>query len=154
MFKSIRDAIQGLKGGAKQEEAYQADDHRVAAAALAFHAIAVDGVVDDNEKAKLRDVLKQRFELDDQETEALIEEACRRDMEAVDLYGFTSVLKRNLDAEGRLHVVDMLWQIVYADGQVHEFEDNLVWRVAELLGVSARDRVLLRKQVQGREGDD
>ena len=44
------------------------------------------------------------------------------------------------------------WQLVFADGKVHEFEDNLIWRVAELLGVSARDRVLLRKMVASRLG--
>jgi uncharacterized tellurite resistance protein B-like protein len=37
-----------------------------------------------------------------------------------------------------------------ADGVVDEFESNLVWRAAELLGVSTRDRVVLRKAVEGR----
>ena len=41
----------------------------------------------------------------------------------------------------------MLWEIVYADGRVSEFEDNLVWRVADLLGVSARERLTLRREV-------
>ena len=44
----------------------------------------------------------------------------------------------------------MLWEIAMADRVVHEFESNLVWRVAELLGVSARDRVLMRKTVASR----
>ncbi len=37
----------------------------------------------------------------------------------------------------------MLWEVVMADGVIHEFESNLVWRTAELLGVSTRDRVTL-----------
>ncbi len=44
----------------------------------------------------------------------------------------------------------MMWEIVFADGEVHEFEDNVVWRVAELLGVSSRDRIRLRKRIEGR----
>ena len=67
--------------------------------------------------------------------------------EAVDLYGFTSVLKRTTDEEERLAIVEMMWEIVYADGHVHEFEDNTIWRVAELLGVSTRDRMTLRHKV-------
>ena len=49
----------------------------------------------------------------------------------------------------------MMWEIVYADGHVHEFEDNTIWRVAELLGVSSRDRMVLRHKVakSAPEGD-
>jgi uncharacterized tellurite resistance protein B-like protein len=41
----------------------------------------------------------------------------------------------------------MMWEIVFADGQVDEFEDNIVWRAADLLGVSARERIELRRRV-------
>ncbi len=58
------------------------------------------------------------------------------------------MLKRRLDEEGRIAVVGMLWDMAHADGAVHEFEENVVWRVAELLGVSTRDRVLLRREVR------
>ena len=44
----------------------------------------------------------------------------------------------------------MMWEIVYADGRVTEFEDNLIWRVADLLGVSSRERIALRQRVAGR----
>ncbi len=44
----------------------------------------------------------------------------------------------------------MLWNIAFADGVVDEFEENTIWRIAELLGVSTRDRVLLRQRVAGR----
>ena len=74
--------------------------------------------------------------------------ANERDKEAVDLYGFTSVLKRELDEAGRIEIIEMMWKLVFADGEIHEFEDNLVWRVAELLGVSRRDRIRMRQNVE------
>jgi hypothetical protein len=46
-------------------------------------------------------------------------------------------------------MVEMMWQMVYADQQVSEFEDNLIWRAADLLGVSSRDRIELRRRVAG-----
>jgi uncharacterized tellurite resistance protein B-like protein len=70
--------------------------------------------------------------------------------EAVDLYHFTSVIMRQLDEAGRLRLVEMMWELVYADGQVTEFEDNVVWRAADLLGISARDRIDLKHQVAAR----
>ena len=70
--------------------------------------------------------------------------------EAVDLYHFTSLINRSLDEAGRLRVVEMMWEIVFADGHVTEFEDNLLWRAADLLGISSRERIAMRQQVAGR----
>lgn len=146
MFEAIQKVFRTLKADA--EPAYDDADPRVATAALAVHAIAVDGVVDEPEKVKLRSVLKEHFDLSEAETTELIAEARRRDLEAIDLYAFTSVVKRALDEEGRQGVVEMLWELVYADGEVHEFEDNFIWRVAELLGVSSRERIALKMRVE------
>lgn len=150
MFERIRNFIEELVEAdeKRQQRAFAADDHRLAAAALLVHVISVDGYIEDSEKAKLRAVLQRSFELSNQETDALLKEAQRRDMEAVDLYGFTSVLKRKLDEDGRLRIVEMMWEIVFADGVVHEFEENTVWRTAELLGISSRDRIKLKQKVE------
>jgi uncharacterized tellurite resistance protein B-like protein len=56
---------------------------------------------------------------------------------------------RTLDEQGRLRVVEMLWKMAFADGAISEFEDNVMWRVADLLAVSPRDRIVLRQQVMG-----
>jgi uncharacterized tellurite resistance protein B-like protein len=80
----------------------------------------------------------------------LFQEATAEERNAVDLYRFTKVLTRELDQDGRKRIVEMLWEVVMADGVVDEFESNLVWRVAELIGVSTRDRVVLRKMVEAR----
>jgi tellurite resistance protein TerB len=69
------------------------------------------------------------------------------DREAVDFYYFTSVIKSALDGDGCQKIVEILWDIAFADGLVDEFEENTMWRIAELLGVSTRDRVLLRQWV-------
>lgn len=128
-------------------------DEQLAAAALLFHVVAIDGVVSAEERAKLREVLRRRFDLDEESAEDLIGAARQADLEAVDLYGFTSVLKARLDAAGRERVIEMMWEMVFADGEVHEFEDNVVWRVAELLGVSGRDRIRLKKLAGGSAGE-
>ncbi len=83
----------------------------------------------------------------------MVDEATQRDENAVDLYAFTSVLKRELDEEQRKAVVELMWEMVFADGEVSEFEDNVVWRVAELIGVSTRDRMVIRQQIEGRQGE-
>ncbi|MFK5047803.1 TerB family tellurite resistance protein, partial [Klebsiella pneumoniae] len=85
-----------------------------------------------------------RFQLDPGTADKLIASAMRVEGEAVDLYHFTSVIMRSVNEEGRLRIVEMMWELVYADGQVSEFEDNVVWRAADLLGISSRDRIDLK----------
>ncbi|MCB1493553.1 MAG: TerB family tellurite resistance protein [Rhodobiaceae bacterium] len=148
MFKTLGAFINDLVGEKRKPDTFDESDHRLAAAALLFHAISIDGFEDPAEKKKLHTMLKSWFGISDAEAKALVEQARQKDLESVDLHGFTSVLNRSLDDAGKRRVVEMLWEIVYADGDVHEFEDNLIWRVAELLGVSTRERVLLRKQVE------
>ena len=128
------------------------DELRLAAAALLVQASAIDGQVDAVERRKLKTLLQERFDLDGNEIQPLLDEAAVRENDSVDLYRFTSVLCRELDQDGRKRIVEMLWEVVMADGVVHEFESNLVWRTAELLGVSTRDRVNLRQAVAARVG--
>ena len=78
-------------------------------------------------------------------------EATAVENEAVDLHRFTSLLNRSLDDEGRRSIVEMMWEIVFADGSVSEFEDNLMWRVADLLGVSSRERIAIRRRIAGEQ---
>ena len=146
MLDTLRQFFAGLHES-KPAHHFEDSDHRLAIAALLVHAVAIDGIIADAERAKIRQVLASEFSLSADETRELVAEARARDNEAVDLYSFTSVLKRALDAEGRIRCVEMLWEIVFADGEVHELEDNLVWRVAELLAVSRQDRLRLKRQV-------
>jgi uncharacterized tellurite resistance protein B-like protein len=154
MFPALKRFLKSVVTGEAEERAFAEDDHRLAAAALLVHIIAVDGVVDESEREALSEVLRLNYQLTPEMTRELIDAATRRDAEAVDLYGFTSVLKRSLDLDGRLKVLEMMWELVYADGTVHEFEDNTIWRVAELLGISSRDRLALRRKVAAHAGPD
>ncbi len=85
-------------------------------------------------------------------SEELIREATLVEGEAVDLYHFTRLLGRALDEKGRARIVEMLWEMTYADGRATEFEDNIIWRVADLLGVSSSERIALRQQVAAAAG--
>ncbi len=129
------------------------EDYRLAAAAMLVHAAAIDGEISQSENDKLHTVLKQHFNLDDAATAELIQKATAAEHEAVDLYHFTHQLNRVLDEAGRARIVELMWEIVYADGRRDELEDNLVWRAADLLGISPRERIELRRQVSGQVSD-
>jgi uncharacterized tellurite resistance protein B-like protein len=148
-FKDFADRVAGEERPARN---LREEELRLAAAALLVRASAIDGHVDASERRKLKALLQERFALDADEVRPLVDEATAREHDSVDLYRFTSVLCRELDQEGRKRIVEMLWEVVMANGVIHEFESNLVWRTAELLGVSTRDRVTLRQAVANRVG--
>jgi uncharacterized tellurite resistance protein B-like protein len=147
MLDALKSFLAELTGETEKPK-FEADDYQLAAAALLIHIASIDGDFDADEQARVQQLVETRFGLPPDEAKTLIGHAFESEREAVDLYRFTSVLKRRLDDEGRLLVIGMLWDMAHADGSVHEFEENVVWRVAELLGVSTRDRVELRREVR------
>lgn len=151
-WERLKDITERFGGSEPAKADMGEEEVRLAAAALLVHATIVDGEVSRSETEVLRDVLERRFDLDHGSAGRLITEAAEKEKDAVDLYGFTSVLTRHLDRPGRLKIVEMLWEIVVADGVIHELEANLVWRAAELLGVTSRDRIRLKKTVERRYG--
>ena len=122
------------------------NEPKLAVAALLVHLAAVDGSVSEDERAAVRGALMDYYSLDEAEVDQLIAEATQRANEAVDFYRFTSSLA-SLDDKERLEIIRMMLQVVFADKKNHELEDNMVWRIAELIHVSARDRTVLRNQM-------
>jgi len=153
MFESLRNFVADFVEGDRHPSQFGDDDYRLAAVALLVHAATIDGEMLAAERDKLHAVVKRRFNLDDALADELIDKATAAEHESVDLYHFTSLLNRILDEEGRTRVIEMMWEIVYADGRRDELEDNLLWRAADLLGVSARERIQLRQRIAKEAGE-
>ena len=151
MFAAFKSFISDIVEGDKHPSQFADDDYRLAAAALLVHAAAIDGEMLDSESDKLHALIKQGFALDDAAAEELIAKATAAEHESVDLYHFTHVLNRTLNEAGRARVIEMMWEIVYADGRRDELEDNLLWRAADLLGISPNERIALRRRVAGED---
>lgn len=150
MFEKLKSLF---SAEADSQKAFAPDDHRTAIAALLVHVMAIDGLVTDAERHKLGSLLAHAFGLDEAQTDELIAEAERRDNEAVDLYNFTSLIKRSLDEAGRLRLIELLWGMSLADGTIDELENSVVKRIADLIGVEPRMRVHLRQKVQSKIAD-
>ena len=154
MLQMLKDFLSDVGAGEKPAGQFDDNDYRLAAAALLIHIMAIDGNETSAERDKLHELLKRQFDLDDDATSALIEAATTADRESVGLYTFTTLLNRSLDEDGRRRIVKMMWEMVYADGRMDEFEDNVMWRASDLLGVSQRERVELRREVASKTRDD
>lgn len=151
MLDGLRQFISDIVSPNSEQRAFDETDYRLAATALLIHIVSLDGEPTAIEKRKLHSLIETSFKLDPGTADSLIASATRAENDAVDLYRFTSVIMREVDAAGRRRIVEMMWEMVFADGKVTEFEDNVLWRAADLLGISGRDRIDLKHTVQERQ---
>ncbi len=148
MIDRIRNLILG--SGAKVGDLSVNEEPEAAAAALLVEAALIDGEFDDAERKTISELLATRFGLSATEVESLIIEAESKVFDAVELFGFAKRAKDVFDHEARIDLIEMLWEVVYADGIVHDYEANLVRRLSGLLHVSDRDSGAARKRVTQR----
>lgn len=151
MFERLQQFLASLSGG-DSKPVFAADDPRVAVMALCIQVMEADGKVLDVEKKALRDHFRDLYSVDPAEMEALVDAGADAESEAIDFFRFTSELKRQLSEDQRVGLIGLLWEIVYADGERSEMEDHAIWRIADLLGVSGRERIMKRQEVAERVG--
>jgi uncharacterized tellurite resistance protein B-like protein len=149
MFETLKARIARLTGAPTQH--VRCDfNYRLAVATLLVRAATGDSEILADRRASLHGLIKGGFALDDSSTSELIAQAIEADRRAVDLYQFTSRITSSVDDEGCRRIVEMIWEIIHAGRRISDFEQNFVWRVADLLGVSARERIELRHRVAAR----
>jgi uncharacterized tellurite resistance protein B-like protein len=142
-----------IEGGAPERPVpREPDDVQLAAAALLVDAACLDGRMETSERTTILRLLRDRFSLDDDEADDLLRQAEEVEGESTELYGFTKVLKDHFSFEERIRIIEMLWEVAYADGALHDFEASLMRRVCGLLYVSDRDSGLARQRVLERLG--
>lgn len=138
--------------GSAKAGAPEKDELQAAAAALLVEAASMDGHFDDAERQSILALMTAHFDLTDEESETLISEAEEVIEKSGHLYAFTRVIKDRYEAEQRIEMIEMLWEVAFADGNVDHFEANLISRIAGLIYVSDRDRGDARKRVMARLG--
>ena len=102
------------------------------------------------EQAAIDKLLREKFALRDEEARSLHDLAVTEQSEANQLLGFTRTIKDRYSLEERIELIEMIWEVVYADGELHDYEANLLRRLGGLLYVSDRERGDARKRVLAR----
>lgn len=148
MTNRIKALFKNLKTSDKSENADAFSDKDLAAAALLVEAAHMDGTLGADEKATIDNLLTNKFGLDDEEAEALFKAALDAQGEATHLMRFTRTIKDHYSGPERIALIEMLWQVAFADGVIHDYEDNLIRRIAGLIYVSDFDRGAAKKRVR------
>jgi uncharacterized tellurite resistance protein B-like protein len=123
------------------------DQLQIAVAALLVHAALMDDTFDIAERRTIERLLAARFALAPEAVQHLLATAERRAEDSSQLYPFIRLAVERLDEQGRVQLIEMMWEVAYADGVLDPDEDALLRRVAGLLYISDRDRGEARKRV-------
>ncbi|HZD25187.1 MAG TPA: TerB family tellurite resistance protein [Alphaproteobacteria bacterium] len=157
MLDRIRDALARLsQPGHGHREQRRPDDLLLAACALLVEAATLDGEFGADERRTILRLLREHMDLDEGEAEDLLQAAERHQAESNQLFAFTRQIKDHYSPAERVEIVEMLWEVAYADGVLHDYEANLLRRVGGLIYVSDRERGEARRRVLERlgRGDD
>ena len=131
---------------------HDADELHLAAAALLLEAALLDGSLDQVEIDAVTRLVRERFALDEEATALIMTEAEKKARDAVDIHSFLRVLMSNFDPDEQLELIEMLWDVICADGEIHDFESNLVRRVVGMSAVSDRDSGTAKKKAMAKYG--
>lgn len=143
-FEDKQAATVGEPGG------HTPDEFHLAAAVLLVYAATADAEFGADERARIEWLCEHRFELGHDESHELIQAAERQVENSVQLLGFTRTIKDGFSYDERIHLMEMLWEVVYADELVEAHEASLMRQIAGLIYVDDRDSGIARSRVRAR----
>lgn len=146
------DFLRSLLGDERQAAARDRESLQVAAAALLVEAAMMDGCFGAEERAAVERALARHFGLGAGAAAELVALAEVEHESSVQLHRFAQAINDRLEPEERIAIIEMLWEVVYADGSANAYEANLLRRIGGLLYVPDRDRGAARKRVLARLG--
>ena len=148
-FKRFLDAYEVPKS---ELPPHGSDEKQLACAVLLVEAAKLDSEFGPEERRRIRDLVRERFGLSEEEAAALTAEAEATSEASVEWQHFTTTIKDGFDHAERVEMIEMLWEVTYADGELHDYEASLLRRIAGLLYVSDRESGEARKRVLARLG--
>ncbi len=128
------------------------EEKQLAAAALMVEAARLDDNFDTEERERIAALLQGHFSLSESEAGDLLTAGEKASSDSVEWQGFTRAIKDGFEPEERIALIEMLWEVAYADGLLHDYEASLIRRITGLLYVSDRDSGEARKRVRARLG--
>jgi len=150
VLKSLKDLFDNLLPTPGNDS--QASEHalQLATAVMLVEVMRADATFHDGEREAVRAALRDKFALTDDEAARLAELAQTTAHQATDLYTFTSRIDERFEMPQKIRMIEHMWRVAYADGNLSEHERHVLWRIADLLHVpqGAYVHARLRAQAQ------
>ena len=123
-------------------------------AGLLVEAAMADGDLDADERAQIAVALEEQLDLTADEVSGIIDGAITAQADRIEIHGLTRAIRADADAEERIAIMEMAWMVVLADGRLHDYEAQLMRRLAGLLYVDDIDSGRAAKRARARLSQD
>ena len=153
MLEKLRSFLLEHQGRVTRGGDHSHEELHLAAAALMVEAARLDGRFDEEERARIGKILHRRFGLEGEATDALIDAAVGEVDRIPEIYGFTKTIRDHFTHPERVAMLEMLWEVAYADGVLHDYEASLLRQVTGLLYVTDQESGAARKRALERLRD-
>jgi uncharacterized tellurite resistance protein B-like protein len=154
MIDAIRAWLSGAPVDCAERIARPQDELQIALTALLVEAAYSDDHFDPAERSIIARLLERRFGLSAGNARALLAAGEAVASESAELFRFTRIVNERLSPGQRIELIEMLWEVAYADRVLDQYEDSLLRRIGGLIYVPDRDRGMARQRVLARLGLD
>ncbi|MEN8264978.1 MAG: TerB family tellurite resistance protein [Nitrospirota bacterium] len=123
---------------------------QIATAALLVEMMRADADISREEEIIIKNTIKSKFKLTDEETNALLRLAEDKIWESTGYFEFTSLINKSLNPEQKIKIIEQLWEVAFADSILDKHEEYMVRRIADLIYVSHKDFIRAKLRVKKR----
>jgi uncharacterized tellurite resistance protein B-like protein len=146
MIKAIKQFFDEFLALEEKEEQQQ-HSIEIATAALLLETARADFQLEGEELGKIAEILRHFFDLDMEQTDALMELAQQQAQQATSYYEFTRLINDNYSPEQKIQIVEMMWRVAYADRYLEKYEEALIRKISDLLYVRHTDFIAAKHRV-------
>ena len=145
MFQNLKNIFEKVKQD-NNSQVEIIEEEIYAVLSLLIEACKVDGIVSDDEIEKITGLLINKFHLEPSKAKNTVNFVLEKENEKVEIFSDIKVILDTMDHEERIKVVEMLWGVVLADGNIDDYESNLMRKISSLLHVSSFETAEAKKR--------
>ena len=123
----------------------------IACSVLLCEVMLADGQLDASEQNKLSTILSQQFQLSNEEVKDIIQRSLAICEDSTDFYQFTSKINDNYSTEQRIAMLELLWKVAYADGELASIEEHIIRKIADLLHLRHSEYIQTKLNCQSKD---
>ena len=121
---------------------------RTATCVILLEAVTADNNFSDEEKHKVLDILKTRYNMTEEAVEELIEKSEREREHSTDLWYFTNLINESMDNEEKYKLMELVWEVIYSDGTLDKFENYVAHKLLNMLNLDHSKFIELKMKVK------
>ena len=144
VFKKIFDAPKRQESAQEKVEKLE-----VATSVILLEAATADSHFSVEEQQKIIEILKSRFQMNEESVKELIEKSEHEREESTDLWYFTNILNENLSTEEKYNLMEQVWEVIYSDGTLDKFENYVARKLLNMLNLDHSKFIELKIKVKG-----